>query len=347
MSQDPRDWRPAYDRRHAYRRAEREERRRSVQRQRRILAIATLAVSVFVVVAVAIAAIGDGGGDDRSGGGRQAATSNDKDAKQKEDSGDAKPAATPEKKVPRSQRDVPVPILMYHLVNEPPPGAPLPELYVSKADFAAQMKWLEDNGYMAVTEQQVYDLWKKGTPLSTKKPVVVSFDDGFRSIRTNGFPVLEKLGWKGVVNLLGNMFEKGDEGGMSVKDVQTLVDAGWELDAHSVTHADLTTLDDAALQQDVAGVRDQLKRQFKVPVNFFCYPAGRYDERVVQAVEDAGYLGATTTQPGNAGRDQLMTMNRVRVNRSDGADGFAQKLQGLEGEAPAPAPPAFGGDGAA
>jgi peptidoglycan/xylan/chitin deacetylase (PgdA/CDA1 family) len=303
-------------------------------------------VGFVIVIAVAVAAMsggGDGGG--KSGDGVQAAASSDK-AKKKKDT--SKPAAAPAKKVPRSQRDVPVPILMYHLINEPPPNAPLPELYVSKADFAAQMLWLKDNGYTAVTQQQAYDLWKKGTALPTKKPVVVSFDDGFRSIRTNGFPVLKKLGWKGVVNLQGNIFEKGDEGGMSVQDVQGLIDAGWELDAHSITHPDLTTLDDATLQQEVAGVRKDLQSKFKVPVNFFCYPAGRYDERVVTAVRDAGYLGATTTQPGNAARDQLLTMNRVRVNRSDGPDGFATKMQEVAGQPATPAPASFtGGAGAA
>ena len=337
-----------YGDRHAARRAEREEQRLAAQRQRRIVAVTALAVGVLIVIVVAVSALGGGGG----GSSRSSSSSADRasGAKGRGDSGRGAPgpAAAPLKPVPRSKRNVPVPILMYHLINDPPPNAPLPELYVAKADFAAQMKWLKDNGYQAVTEQQVYDLWKKGTPLPGKgKPVVVSFDDGFRSIRTNAFPVLKRLGWKGVVNLQGNIFTKQDEGGMSERDVQDLVDGGWELDAHSITHPDLTTLGDAELKQEVAGVRAQLSRKFKVPVNFFCYPAGRYDERVVAAVKDAGYLGATTTNFGNAARDQLLVMNRVRINRSDGPDGFAQKMQGLDGQPAAPAPVSFGGAGGA
>jgi len=188
MNDPHEDWRHPYDQRHAYRRAERERRRRQIERQRRVLAFAALAVGVIVVVAIAIAAIG-GGGDDKKAGGDQVAAS-DKNKPSKGDGDSSKPATTPQRKVPRSQRDVPVPILMYHLINDPPDGAPLPELYVAKDDFAAQMQWLKDNGYQAVTQQQMYDLWEKGTPLPTKKPIVVSFDDGFRSIRTNGFPVL-------------------------------------------------------------------------------------------------------------------------------------------------------------
>lgn len=277
-----------FEERFARRRAERERQRRSTARNRRVVAFAALAAGFVVIVAIAIAAVGAGGGGDDGAGGAKRAEASSKAKPKGDGDGTTKPAAAPARKVPRSQRDVPVPILMYHLINDPPPNAPLPELYVAKDDFAAQMKWLKDNGYQAVTEQQAYDLWKKGTALPTKKPVVVSFDDGFRSIRTNGFTVLKRLGWKGVVNLQGNIFEKGDEGGMSEQDVQGLVDAGWELDAHSITHADLTTLDDVTLKQEVAGVRSELRRKFKQPVNFFCYPAGRYDERVVAAVEDAG-----------------------------------------------------------
>jgi hypothetical protein len=66
---------------------------------------------------------------------------------------------------------------------------------------------------------------------------------------------------------------------------------------------------------------------FHVPVSFFCYPAGRYDNRVVAAVRAAGYLGATTTAYGLARPGDMFTLKRVRVNRSDGVAGFVSKLR--------------------
>jgi hypothetical protein len=73
----------------------------------------------------------------------------------------------------------------------------------------------------------------------------------------------------------------------------------------------------------------ELRQLFHAPVDFFCYPSGRYDARVVAAVRRAGYLGATTTNYGLARPGDIYTLGRIRINGSDGITGFARKLQGL------------------
>ena len=72
-----------------------------------------------------------------------------------------------------------------------------------------------------------------------------------------------------------------------------------------------------------------LRRMFHVPVEFFCYPAGRLDDRVVAAVRAAGYRGATTTELGLARPTDMFRLARVRVDRSDGVEGLAAKLRSL------------------
>ena len=81
-----------------------------------------------------------------------------------------------------------------------------------------------------------------------------------------------------------------------------MLDAGWELASHTITHADLTAVDSAQLEREVAGSRQILKRRFGVPVNNFCYPAGSYDDTVISAVRAAGYVGAESEVPGLATR---------------------------------------------
>jgi hypothetical protein len=61
-------------------------------------------------------------------------------------------------------------------------------------------------------------------------------------------------------------------------------------------------------------------------VDFFCYPGGSFDARVVRAVRAAGYLGATTTQPGLARPSELFTMPRIRIDSGDGPRELAKKL---------------------
>jgi peptidoglycan/xylan/chitin deacetylase (PgdA/CDA1 family) len=216
-----------------------------------------------------------------------------------------------------------VPILMYHLVSNPPPGAPYPDLYVRPTDFRAQIGWLAAHGYHVVTLQRVYDDWTRGDRLPVR-PVVASFDDGYLSQYTRAFPLLEAHRWPGVLNMEVSFLRP--VGGLRPWRIRRLLRAGWELDAHTLTHPDLTTLDPPELRRQVAGSRTALRRRFHVPVNFFCYPADRYDAQVVAEVRRAGFLGATTTTYGLARPPRFFTLDRIRIDRSDGLAGFVQKL---------------------
>ncbi|HKP90248.1 MAG TPA: polysaccharide deacetylase family protein, partial [Thermoleophilaceae bacterium] len=227
--------------------------------------------------------------------------------------------------VPPSARDRPVPILMYHLVSDPPPNAPFPNLYVSAFDFAQQMEWLKRRGYTGVTLRAAYDLWTRGVPLP-RRPVVISFDDGYRSVWGTAQPVLQRLGWPGVLNLELNVLHNTRQGGLRKRMVRELVAARWEVDSHTVSHPDLTKVDPGRLRDELVRSRAAIRRTFGEPADFFCYPAGRYDAAVVAAVRRAGYLAATTTRFGSATPDRMFTLNRVRINREDGLTGFKQKL---------------------
>jgi peptidoglycan/xylan/chitin deacetylase (PgdA/CDA1 family) len=214
----------------------------------------------------------------------------------------------------------PVPILMYHPIQEPIAGAPYPELFVRTEDFIRQMRWLDRNGFEGVRLDQVERAWY-GHGRLPRKPVVVSFDDGYASQYVNAFPVLRKLGWPAVLDL------KAADSDMPDADVRELIGAGWELASHTISHLDLTTLDPARLQDEVAGSRRILQHRFGVRVRDFCYPAGRYDDAVTAAVKAAGYVGATTTDFGLAARSEPLTLKRIRVELDDGLDGFVEKLR--------------------
>ena len=218
----------------------------------------------------------------------------------------------------------PVPILMYHVLAPPPASAPYPELYVRPSDFRAQVRWLKAHGYQAVTLAQMWAAWH-GRVALPRKPIVFSFDDGYLSDVRVALPVLRTAGWRGVLNLeVNNLVPVW---GTRPAGVRKLIHAGWEIDAHTITHPDLTTVDSARLRHEVAGSRADIRRMFHVPVDFFCYPSGRYDSAVVAAVRAAGYEGATTTQPGVARPDgDPFTLPRIRVNGSDGVRGLAAKL---------------------
>ena len=225
----------------------------------------------------------------------------------------------------------PIPIVGYHAIQPPVAGADFPELFVPQDDFVEQMKWLDEHGYEAVTLDQVQDAWYKDGELPPK-PVVLTFDDGYLSQYVAAFPALQHFHWPGVLNLVAKGADLPDD------DVRKMLDAKppWELASHTTTHADLTTLGSTELRDEVDGSRRILQDRFDVPVDNFCYPAGRYDDTVIHAVSDAGYRGATTENPGLASADHPYTLNRVVIHLSDGLDGFVSKLRAAESGNAAP-----------
>jgi peptidoglycan/xylan/chitin deacetylase (PgdA/CDA1 family) len=206
---------------------------------------------------------------------------------------------------------------MYHVIASPPADAPYPELYVTPARFAEEMAFLARHGYEAVTLQQVWNYWHGGDRLP-RKPFVLSLDDGFPNWYTAAYPILQRYGWVGTMNIAVTHV-----GG---KWLPRLVAAGWELDSHTLTHQDLTLLSGSDLRREVAGSRARLRKLFGVPVNFFCYPSGRYNDAVVTEVRRAGYLGATTTNEGFGVPSKLFVLPRVRVNGSDTPRTLGAKL---------------------
>lgn len=192
----------------------------------------------------------------------------------------------------------PVPILLYHQIAKAPKRVKSPALYVPPALFKQQIAALAKAGYQAVTLDTVWSAWFDGGPLPAK-PIVVSFDDGFANQYTGARPVLEARGWPGVLNLIVNNPLPGK---ISAAQVRGMLASGWELDAHSYTHQDLTKITDGArLRHEIVDARTALQTKYGVPANFIAYPYGHLNPRVAQlAIQDAGYLGGTTTMLGIA-----------------------------------------------
>jgi peptidoglycan/xylan/chitin deacetylase (PgdA/CDA1 family) len=224
-----------------------------------------------------------------------------------------------------------VPILMYHVVSAPRPGVPNTELYVDAARFAAEVRALRHAGFHGVTLDQVFAAWRRGAPIP-RRPIVLSFDDGYVSDYTHAAPALHTAGWAGVLNLeLNDLHGKGS---LKAWEVRRMLAQGWQVASHTITHPDLTQTPDAQLRSELAGSRAQIEKLFGVAPAFFCYPAGRFDARVVAAVRAAGYAGATTELPGAAHADgNPYELPRVRVNGSDTPQALVARVRAVLGAA--------------
>src|SRR5579885_2020127 len=94
-------------------------------------------------------------------------------------------------------RSLTVPVLMYHhvgpLIEHDPTAV---DLTVSPEDFTAQVEYFKNLGYHSVTVQQVYDALQYGASLPSK-PIVFTFDDGYKDVFEYAIPVLQDHGYVG------------------------------------------------------------------------------------------------------------------------------------------------------
>jgi peptidoglycan/xylan/chitin deacetylase (PgdA/CDA1 family) len=333
------------------RRLARERERRARNRRRRLIVVGSLLVIVVAVVMIGLVATGGGATSSQTatnasqtehhnarGGSTHAAHAKTFSASKLPKStvtgiGTGKPGTAT------------VPVLMYHVINPPPAGAPFPGLYVPSAEFAAQMEALKAAGWHAVTMDQLEAYWKRGVPLGPGKPIVLTFDNGYASQYENALPVLKRLGWVGNENIQLTGLPPS-QGGLTDAQVRGLIAAGWELDTQGISHADLITLDTAELKYQVATARQTLQKRYGVPVNWFCYPSGHYDATVIAAVKSAGFVGSTTVIPGWAsGGEDPYRLPRLRVLGGTSPAGLLSQIGSAES---AGAPPAsYGGAGTA
>jgi peptidoglycan/xylan/chitin deacetylase (PgdA/CDA1 family) len=232
------------------------------------------------------------------------------------------PQPSPGQSEPPGRR---IPILMYHVVEAAPAGTAYPDLWVPGDRFRAEMAMLSRKGFNGITMRDAYDYWKRGRRIP-KHPVVLTFDDGYRSQLATAAPVLRQLGWPGVIYLQAGALKTRGAEGIGKSDVRELLGFGWELGSHTIDHADVTTLSANRLRYEIAYSKEFFQRMFKVPISSFCYPAGKNNHAAVAAVAKAGYTNATTVDEGLGSPTELLRLKRIRVHASDTADTLEKRL---------------------
>jgi len=222
-----------------------------------------------------------------------------------------------------------VPILMYHYVSELPPN---PDRYrrdltVSPENFEAQLQYLADAGYHTITLTDLYLHLTQGYPLP-EKPVILTFDDGYKDAYEVVFPLLLDYGFTGTFFVLATPahFEWSDY--LTWAQMKEMSDAGMDIQAHGRDHVDLRDRSYDYLVYQILGIQEAIRYHTGRLPRFFSYPSGQRDADVIAVLESAGYWGAVTTEWGKIHtREGLFEMPRVRIRGSDTLEGFIDKLK--------------------
>ena len=216
-----------------------------------------------------------------------------------------------------------IPILAYHEIG--PVSFGDSAMFIDPAAFREQMEYLHAQGYTSITLRDLHIHFTTGAPLP-RRPIVLTFDDGYVGVYENAWPIMREFGFTGVLFVTDHL---GRPFYMTEAQVQTLIDNGFELGNHTRTHRSLPTLSDEELLDDVVTFQRELESRFGVEVVSFCYPMGKFDDRVVEVVGQAQLRIGVTTVEGFAEATQgLLTLSRVPLFRFDTLPSFRRKLRG-------------------
>ena|GEM_PF-476504 len=220
-----------------------------------------------------------------------------------------------------------VPILLYHHIAQLPDDAsPAQKRWtLTPEKFDDQMHWIAEHGFYPVTMAQLSARLKDGLPLPSK-PIVISFDDGWKDQYKNAFPILKKYNFKATFFIITDSV--GHSAYMDWGEVSKISDAGMDIELHSRTHARLPALSAEKARKEIEDSKKILESHIKKPVSVFAYPYGSYDDEIISLVKDAGLDAAVTVSGLNGGYlfrgNQSYTLSRYAIEGSDKLEHVSQ-----------------------
>lgn len=217
-------------------------------------------------------------------------------------------------------------ICMYHYVydKDNPPKEELNSNFIEVDDLEEELKYLTENHYYYPTWEEVQK-YVNGDLLLPEKSVVLTFDDGAYSFLNLGVPLFEKYKIPVTSFLIGNI-----DGEKKVKKYASeyLTFQSHSYNMHrgggNIGHGGIFPV----MEHDEA-VAD-LQKSIKIGGNgdAFAYPYGDYNDSCVDAVRDAGFKCAVTTEYGRAKPgDNPLLLPRIRMSRGQSLESFKKLVE--------------------
>ena len=215
-----------------------------------------------------------------------------------------------------------VPILMYHHLSEDVTNSEM----LSPAQFEAQIRALSEAGYTGVSFDELQAYVLRGEPLP-EKPVVITFDDGYRSNYTLAYPILQKYNMKAAIFVIGVSFGKdhykdtdyaitphfgaAEAAEMAASGLVSIQSHTYDMhqwlpyETGSAVRENILPLpgesEEAYVQtltEDFTRSRAQLESATGQPVDVLAYPAGQYSTLAQVTLQSLGVHVTLSTNPG-------------------------------------------------
>ncbi|NQX00079.1 polysaccharide deacetylase family protein [bacterium] len=200
-----------------------------------------------------------------------------------------------------------VSILGYHDLAE---NLPETAMRIHTSKFRKQMETIRQMGIKVITLDE-FTAWKKGSAKIPENSLLITFDDGWKSVYTDAYPILKEFGFPFTIFLYKNYVDGGGKA-LTLPMINEMAAHGATIGSHSVSHPYPLTVKsyrkkgpdafDAYLRKEIGESKRFLESKFPVKVTTYAYPGGFFTEEMPKLGEEFGYDFMFTVLPGKIKR---------------------------------------------
>jgi len=197
-------------------------------------------------------------------------------------------------------------ILAYHAVNNNIKG--IEELFVKPEEFYKQIEYMSKRKYTPLHFNEVSSYWKY------KKPVIITFDDGYVDNYHIAYPILKKFNFKATVFMVAGYVNKpGYLNEAQIKEMKDII----SFQSHTLSHPELDKLNEEELENEFVESKAIIEEITGEPVYTIAYPYGCYNQKVAD-IAAKHYSYAVNTKKGvYDGLAGNYEINRICICRSN------------------------------
>ena len=206
-----------------------------------------------------------------------------------------------------------IPVLCYHQIRDwTSRDTKSDRVYIMPvATFKEQMQMLHDSGYHTILPDQLIAYMENGGPLPSR-PVLLTFDDADESQYTVALPELDKAGFKGVFFIMTVVL--GHPNYMGKEQVKDLAAQGHIIGCHTWDHHMVTKYTGDDWLKQIEKPKAELEQITGMPVRYFAYPYGLWNDEAVQQLRKYGFTAAFQLTGKQDKSEPLFTITRQIVD---------------------------------
>ena len=216
-----------------------------------------------------------------------------------------------------------IPIFMYHWIREDTGGYEYPENMVKASELRKQMKYLKENNYDVIWVSDIAGLQHY------EKPVILTFDDGWKDVYYEAFPLAKELNMKICMYVITDLVGTIDY--CSVEMLQEMKDSGLvEIDSHTLSHPYLDEISAEQVTSELVDSKKWFKDNLDIDSTVICYPSGRRNQTVLSVAKENYKYGLLMDGDNfnyNSNTSNMYLIPRIYARRSMSLDTYKTYCQ--------------------